>query len=170
MTVNELYLSAPGKAILFGEHSVVYGRTAVAGSIDLRTYLSLYTSNDGRIYLCLPDIGVEKTWMLKDFLQIAEELDDVDLSDDSAPSLELLVPLARRLIGGGSQADDPSSSGVQNLAVLAFLFVLLGVAQRRSIFPTKSMGVPMATIWIAIGLENPGAVAQWLAIWSTISG
>lgn len=129
MPVNELYLSAPGKAILFGEHSVVYGKTAVAGSIDLRTYLSLYTSNDGRIYLSLPDIGVEKTWMLKEFLQIADELEETDLNDESAPSLELLVPLARR-ISGVLQSDD-ATGGVQNLAILAFLFILLGVTQKR---------------------------------------
>ncbi|VDO45823.1 unnamed protein product [Onchocerca flexuosa] len=69
-----LYISAPGKIILFGEHAVVYGRTAVAGSIDLRTYVSLFTSADGRIYLSLPALGVEKTWLLKDLLRAGERL------------------------------------------------------------------------------------------------
>uniref|UniRef100_A0A915IHM8 Mevalonate kinase n=1 Tax=Romanomermis culicivorax TaxID=13658 RepID=A0A915IHM8_ROMCU len=71
-----IFLSAPGKIILFGEHAVVYGKTAVAGSIDLRTYVSLFTSQDGRIYLSLPDLGVERTWMLKDLLKAAEKLDE----------------------------------------------------------------------------------------------
>ena len=44
------------------------GRTAVAGSIDLRTFVSLFTSADGRIFLSLPDLGVEKTWMQKDLV------------------------------------------------------------------------------------------------------
>lgn len=49
-------------------------QTAVAGSIDLRTYVSLFTSADGRIYLSLPALGVEKTWLLKDLLRAGERL------------------------------------------------------------------------------------------------
>lgn len=38
-----MLVSAPGKIILFGEHSVVYGKGAIASAIDLRTY------TDGKI-------------------------------------------------------------------------------------------------------------------------
>lgn len=40
----------------------------------MRTYVSLFTSADGRIYLSLPDLGVEKTWLLKDLLKAGERL------------------------------------------------------------------------------------------------
>uniref|UniRef100_A0A7E5A1E3 Mevalonate kinase n=1 Tax=Panagrellus redivivus TaxID=6233 RepID=A0A7E5A1E3_PANRE len=124
-----LYVSAPGKIILFGEHAVVYGRTAIAGSIDLRTYVSLFTSADGRIYLSLPDLCVEKTWMLKDLLKTIALNPDLSTdvpNDDSPPSLELIVPIARKL--SGSSED---SSGVQHLAILAFWYLLIGVVQRK---------------------------------------
>ncbi|CAJ0580648.1 unnamed protein product, partial [Mesorhabditis spiculigera] len=122
-----LYVSAPGKIILFGEHAVVYGRTAIAGSIDLRTYVSLFTSADGRIYLSLPDLGVEKTWMLKDLLRAGERLaSEYPVEEDQAPSLEVLVPIARKL--SGSCEDQ---CGVQHLAILAFWYLLLGVVHRK---------------------------------------
>uniref|UniRef100_A0AC35UCN2 Mevalonate kinase n=1 Tax=Rhabditophanes sp. KR3021 TaxID=114890 RepID=A0AC35UCN2_9BILA len=121
-----LYISAPGKIILFGEHAVVYGRTAVAGAIDLRTYVSLFTSADNVIYLALPDLGIEKTWMLKDLIKAGEKLAAECPVDDGPPSLELVVPYARKL--SGACADQ---CGVQHLAILAFWYLLLGVAQRK---------------------------------------
>ncbi|CAD5222670.1 unnamed protein product [Bursaphelenchus xylophilus] len=122
-----LYISAPGKIILFGEHAVVYGKTAIAGSIDLRTYVSLFTSADGRIYLSLPDLQVERTWMLKDLLKAGERLAaECPVTDDGPPSLELIVPIARKLSGA---CED--QCGVQHLAILAFWYLLIGIVQRK---------------------------------------
>jgi hypothetical protein len=121
-----LYLSAPGKIILFGEHAVVYGRTAIAGSIDLRTYLSLFTSADGRIYLCLPDMNIEKTWLLKDLQREVSKLPNDLFMAEEPPSLELIVPIAKKLSGTSEE-----QSGVQNLAILAFWYLLIGVVIRR---------------------------------------
>ena len=73
-----------------GTRIVLNFQTAIAGSIDLRTYVSLFTSADGRIYLSLPDLGVEKTWMLKDLLKAAERLaQEYPVEEDQIPSLEV---------------------------------------------------------------------------------
>lgn len=34
-------VSAPGKVILHGEHSVVYGKTAIAASLGFKTYTQI---------------------------------------------------------------------------------------------------------------------------------
>ena len=41
MSFKEIHISAPSKLILHGEHAVVYGKTAVAASLDLRTRMSI---------------------------------------------------------------------------------------------------------------------------------
>ncbi|UMM21916.1 hypothetical protein L5515_003389 [Caenorhabditis briggsae] len=153
-----LFVSAPGKIILFGEHAVVYGRTAIAGSIDLRTYVSLYTSADGRIYLSLPDLGVEKTWMLKDLLKAADRLAaEYPIEEDQPPSLEILVPIARKL--SGSCEDQ---CGVQHLAILAFWYLLLGVAHRKrdllAVKATVRFKLPSC-----VGLGSSGAYCVCIA-------
>ncbi|KAJ2374054.1 cystathionine beta-lyase, partial [Coemansia sp. RSA 2607] len=59
--------SAPGKVILFGEHAVVYGKTAVAGSLDMRAYALSTPRTDGLVRLLLPDISVDVTLSRSDF-------------------------------------------------------------------------------------------------------
>lgn len=73
-SVPLLQVSAPGKVILFGEHSVLYGKPAIAAAVSLRTKLQLY-SCPGWVSLHLPDIQLCNRWPLT---EICSWLDEVN--------------------------------------------------------------------------------------------
>lgn len=80
-------ISAPGKVILHGEHSVVHGKTALAASLNLRTKITLKETDsiDGNISLDLPNLELKHVFAVL-------ELNNVFLSN--------LPPLLK-----GSQCD-----------------------------------------------------------------
>ncbi|EIN03696.1 cystathionine beta-lyase [Punctularia strigosozonata HHB-11173 SS5] len=53
---QEIFVSAPGKVILFGEHAVVHGVTAIAASVDLRCYGLASPRYDDKISVHFHDI------------------------------------------------------------------------------------------------------------------
>ncbi|KAJ3828466.1 Cys/Met metabolism PLP-dependent enzyme-domain-containing protein [Lentinula raphanica] len=60
---QEWFVSAPGKVILFGEHAVVHGVTAIAASVDLRCYGLATPRNDGKLSTRFIDIdNFEAEW------------------------------------------------------------------------------------------------------------
>uniref|UniRef100_A0A8C6Q6K9 Mevalonate kinase n=1 Tax=Nothobranchius furzeri TaxID=105023 RepID=A0A8C6Q6K9_NOTFU len=63
-------VSAPGKAILHGEHAVVHGKVALAVSLNRRTYLHLKATSDGTVCINLPNIDTFLCWNLSELKQL----------------------------------------------------------------------------------------------------
>lgn len=59
-----LLVTAPGKVILFGEHSVVYGRKALAASVEKRMTVKLFNHN--KVQLDLLDLNSSRQWDLEE--------------------------------------------------------------------------------------------------------
>lgn len=67
--MSTVYTSAPAKVILFGEHLVVHGATAITTALDLRTFVRLTpVSGDAEptIHVNLPDIHAVVKIPIKD--------------------------------------------------------------------------------------------------------
>ncbi|GAA5987708.1 hypothetical protein JCM11641_002566 [Rhodosporidiobolus odoratus] len=101
--VKKLITSAPGKVILFGEHAVVHGVTAIAGAIDLRCYCLAESRSDGLLSLELPDLGYSQTWDISSLPW--DKLSPALLSQpgkppraETVPDQELLTLLANKFI------------------------------------------------------------------------
>jgi mevalonate kinase len=61
MKFHEISVSAPSKVILFGEHAVVYGMTAVAASLGLRTRMRI-RPHGSKIIVNFPDVELQEAW------------------------------------------------------------------------------------------------------------
>lgn len=62
--MSAVYSSAPAKVILFGEHLVVHGATALSTALDLRTFVRLQPvtgATEPSVHIVLPDIKVDVT-------------------------------------------------------------------------------------------------------------
>ncbi|XP_064620506.1 mevalonate kinase-like [Lineus longissimus] len=168
-------VSAPGKVILHGEHAVVYGKTALAASLDLRTYLTLNNVESDDIIIHLPDVDVERIWKIKDITEAFGEMtEDIDPLKPEAPSdvwMERIKAFAEI---------DSDTADTKSLAIVSLLYLYLKITKRKSqFFPVEisvlsqlpagaglgssaSYSVCLsASLLIASGAISPGADLQW---------
>ncbi|WFC98686.1 cysteine-S-conjugate beta-lyase [Malassezia yamatoensis] len=141
---KSLVVSAPGKVILFGEHAVVHGVTAIAASTGLRCYGRVHPRTDGLVKLSMPDIELSLEWAIDDIPKKQGEMKDSPTQVDDAIFADL-EPLAAKYA-----KDDR-----RHAATIAFLYlyVLLGSEQQTGqTFEVRS------SLPISAGLGSSAAV------------
>ncbi|MBN3304298.1 mevalonate kinase [Amia ocellicauda] len=134
MLQEEYIVSAPGKAILHGEHAVVHGKVALAVSLNLRTYLHLQPNSAGKVTINLPNIYTFLSWDVSSLQALIPD-GTGDLKSTSEPDPEFIQKL-RDFAGLADQSTD-----TRNLAVLAFLYVYLSVFSSSRALPSVTMSV-----------------------------
>ncbi|XP_076069373.1 mevalonate kinase-like [Oratosquilla oratoria] len=117
---GKISVSSPGKVILHGEHSVVYGKLAVALSLDLRTNLTLTTGGEN-INLHLPDVGIKESWPLEDLQKLRKEI-DVPKDGKPRPLGEAEAAVLRRFLKLSAE-----EVVTRRLALISFLHLYLSI-------------------------------------------
>ncbi|XP_011497951.1 PREDICTED: mevalonate kinase [Ceratosolen solmsi marchali] len=120
-------ISTPGKVILFGEHAVVFGKTAVAASLNRRTTLELveFPSEDTWIRLEMQKLQVVKKISVK---QVQESLlgkDFPKLCDDGHEKFYQRIQEFVETIGFENQR--------QKVSLECFFYALLQIVQYENL-------------------------------------
>ena len=105
MSKELLRVSAPGKVILHGEHSVVYGKTALAVSVDLRTTVKIFNTAlknnvgpalDNNLEIHMTDVQESYTFPLSRLIKVrfpaSNEIHTSNVPCLKASSLEKCMP------------------------------------------------------------------------------
>lgn len=132
--MSDLYVSAPGKAILHGEHAVVHGKVALAVSLNLRTYLKLKATTTGKVCVNLPNINTFLCWDLSELKQLI--LHSVGKREEVKPLDAELVGRLREFVGVTNGNLDTC-----NMATLSFLYIYI------SLFRSSELPSLTLTVW-----------------------
>ena len=119
--------SAPGKMILFGEHAVVYGHSAIAVAVKQRSFveLELGASRDGgAVALVFSDLAINLTWPAQSVAAAVRH--EIQLLQEEGKEEEQGIPVfshqrLERLLASGLLAAD------SHVSVLAFVYALVSL-------------------------------------------
>jgi len=112
-------VSAPGKVILHGEHAVVYGKTAIAASVGLRTEMFIKVATE-HVILLLPDLNKSYSWSTKELQTLGKEIPSQP-SNPGPAQAEVLNTIQEFLTSSGTQHQPPDNG------VIAFIYLYLSI-------------------------------------------
>lgn len=150
-------VSAPGKVIIFGEHSAVYSKPAIAAALSLRAYLLVTPSaTSNKIELNFSDIGLSHSWD-KDDLPWDEVKKYIKLDANGRPDVtEELIP---EVINSLSESLSVLDSRLHYTACYCFLYLYMNLCSKETTGMTFNV---RSTLPIGAGLGSSASTAVCL--------
>ncbi|KIH94540.1 mevalonate kinase [Sporothrix brasiliensis 5110] len=142
-------VSAPAKAIVFGEHAAVYHKPAIAAAVSLRSYLLVRTLSKSQrtVTLNFKDIGLHHTWPIdvlpwSRFSHPAKKMlyhDRVDALDPDL--LDAIRPHAEAV--SHDLAEEQRKAHVRSATAFLYLFLSLGAPHSPGFSYTLRSTIPV---------------------------
>ncbi|GES88901.1 mevalonate kinase isoform X1 [Rhizophagus clarus] len=161
-------VSAPGKVILFGEHAVVYGKTAIAGSLDgLRTCMLFEKRDDGFLELNLPKLGLQHPllWPISalPYSKVASVSNGNDSSQGFSFNEELLEALRPIVLeGNAGNKNNQEINELQQVAASVFLYLYTNLEDKQTSWCGTTVHVT-SNLPVGAGLGSSAAYSVCLA-------
>ncbi|PWN28419.1 hypothetical protein BDZ90DRAFT_250910 [Jaminaea rosea] len=155
---QSIVVSAPGKVILFGEHAVVHGVTALAASVGLRCYALVQPRGDGKVQLELPELKVNHEWIIADLPWDAVPSKVGGLNKATETPTELDARLLRRIVQTVESKAAAAERDHASCVAFLYLFMTLGAKSHQGQTFTFRSLLP-----ISAGLGSSAAYSACLA-------